>query len=298
MHDIKRFLGCHAGDDQPPDGRKRDSSCRKSTARETVRTPSRTRPLPEARLPAGRAALPLPTQASAESTKPLTPNARVASPGSSVSSASAGCYKPGARRGGHPANLGGHETWEDAGSWRHGRRTPMSCGNAVKMVLEIRERDGEEGPGRASAGCLGHPEALRSWVKQAEIDGGSRSGTDTPARSHTSRQNSPDPPHDRNRLKCLPSTPTGLTGSPRCASGLNLMRSATSPPDYESGSSPYEPATATPQDDQAPRRPSSRPPRIPAPRSTVRPQDRRIVRQRTTPPGQGQTKEKDLWTGG
>jgi hypothetical protein len=30
----------------------------------------------------------------------------------------------------HPGNLGGHETWEDAGSWRHRRSTPMSCANA------------------------------------------------------------------------------------------------------------------------------------------------------------------------
>ena len=30
---------------------------------------------------------------------------------------------------GHPGNLGGHETWEDAGSWRHSGSTPMSCAN-------------------------------------------------------------------------------------------------------------------------------------------------------------------------
>jgi transposase len=49
---------------------------------------------------------------------------------------------------------------------------------AVKMVLEIRERDGR-GRGELArvAGQLGvHPEALRSWVKRAEIDGGSQPG--------------------------------------------------------------------------------------------------------------------------
>jgi hypothetical protein len=31
---------------------------------------------------------------------------------------------------GRPGNLGGCDTWEDAGSWRHRRSTPMSCVNA------------------------------------------------------------------------------------------------------------------------------------------------------------------------
>ena len=52
---------------------------------------------------------------------------------------------------------------------------------AVKMVFEIRER---EGKGRGElvrvARQLGvHHEALRSWVQRAEIDGGSRAGTTT-----------------------------------------------------------------------------------------------------------------------
>src|SRR5580704_16228568 len=52
---------------------------------------------------------------------------------------------------------------------------------AVKMVFEVRERDGK-GHGELAriGGQLGvHPEALRSWVKQAEIDGGGRPGTTT-----------------------------------------------------------------------------------------------------------------------
>jgi len=52
---------------------------------------------------------------------------------------------------------------------------------AVKMVFEIREQDGK---GRGELARVGrqlgvHPEALRSWVKQAEIDGGERPGTTT-----------------------------------------------------------------------------------------------------------------------
>jgi transposase len=54
-------------------------------------------------------------------------------------------------------------------------------GRAVKMVLEIRERDGKgQGELARVARQLGvHPEALRGWVKQAEIDSGTQPGTTT-----------------------------------------------------------------------------------------------------------------------
>jgi transposase len=52
---------------------------------------------------------------------------------------------------------------------------------AVKMVYEVRERDGK---GRGEIARIGrqlgiHPEALRVWIRQAEIDGGQRPGTAT-----------------------------------------------------------------------------------------------------------------------
>jgi transposase len=52
---------------------------------------------------------------------------------------------------------------------------------AVKMVLEIRQRDGK---GNGEIARVGrqldvHPEALRSWLQQAEIDKGERPGTTT-----------------------------------------------------------------------------------------------------------------------
>ena len=52
---------------------------------------------------------------------------------------------------------------------------------AVKMVFEVREQDGKGHGELARVGRqLGvHPEALRSWVKQAEIGGGARPGITT-----------------------------------------------------------------------------------------------------------------------
>jgi transposase len=52
---------------------------------------------------------------------------------------------------------------------------------AVKMVFEVREREGK-GRGEIAriAQQLGiHREALRTWIRQAEIDGGQRPGTTT-----------------------------------------------------------------------------------------------------------------------
>src|SRR5712691_8202082 len=52
---------------------------------------------------------------------------------------------------------------------------------AVKMVIEVRDREGK-GHGEIArvARQLGvHPEALRTWIRQMEIDGGLRPGTTT-----------------------------------------------------------------------------------------------------------------------
>ena len=52
---------------------------------------------------------------------------------------------------------------------------------AVKMVFEVREREGKgHGEIARMARQLGiHPEALRTWIRQTEIDGGQRPGTTT-----------------------------------------------------------------------------------------------------------------------
>ena len=62
------------------------------------------------------------------------------------------------------------------------RKYPEELGErAVKMVFEVREREGK-GHGEIAriARQLGiHPEALRTWIRQTEIDGGQRPGTTT-----------------------------------------------------------------------------------------------------------------------
>jgi transposase len=52
---------------------------------------------------------------------------------------------------------------------------------AVKMVEELREREGKGHGEIARVGRqLGiHPEAVRTWIRQREIDGGKRPGTTT-----------------------------------------------------------------------------------------------------------------------
>ena len=59
---------------------------------------------------------------------------------------------------------------------------------AVRMVLEVRERVGKGHGELARVGRqLGvHPEALRSWMKQTEIDRGERPGTTTGDRQRIS----------------------------------------------------------------------------------------------------------------
>jgi transposase len=52
---------------------------------------------------------------------------------------------------------------------------------AVRMVFELREQTGERtGTIARVADQLGvHREALRTWIRQAEVDGGKRPGTTT-----------------------------------------------------------------------------------------------------------------------
>ena len=68
-----------------------------------------------------------------------------------------------------PGNLGGSDSWEDAGSWRPSgsiRRKELRE-RAVKMVFEIRERDGKGQGELARVGReLGGPGSLH-WPASA-----------------------------------------------------------------------------------------------------------------------------------
>src|SRR5215470_8827667 len=80
-----------------------------------------------------------------------------------------------------PGDLGGSNPWKDAESCQHSGSPGELRERAVKTVFEIRERDGK-GRGEIArvAGQLGiHREVLRTWIRQAEIDGRTRSRTTT-----------------------------------------------------------------------------------------------------------------------
>ena len=96
---------------------------------------------------------------------------------------------------------------------------------AVKMVFEIRERDGKGHGELARVGRqLGvHPEALRSWLKQAEIDGGERPGTTTGDKQRITElerevRSAVERGEGQGGLRCAESV--GGAGSAECGGGV------------------------------------------------------------------------------
>ena len=100
------------------------------------------------------------------------------------------------------------------------RYPPELRERAVRMVLETIEQTGERfGVVNRIARQLGiGPESLRSWVRQAEIDGGQRPGTSTQDKARIAAWNArcvscgvPTRSCGRRRLSSRPSS-TAVTG--------------------------------------------------------------------------------------
>jgi transposase len=97
---------------------------------------------------------------------------------------------------------------------------------AIKMVLEIRA---EEGKGHGELARMDrqlgvHPEALRGWVKQAEIGNGTRPGTTTDDQRRIAEL---EREVRELRHRACPSAPITAGTQLRCARWLTV---STSPP--------------------------------------------------------------------